>query len=54
MKHALDNSRAVQIYKQYVDAFGLGYEVKDEERLDLLLQPVGLFHTVLHEFRGVG
>ncbi len=45
MKHALDNSRAVQIYKQYVDAFGLGYEVKDEERLEfastpLLLQPL--------------
>lgn len=34
MKHALDNSQAVQIYKQYVDAFGLGYEVKDEERLN--------------------
>ena len=45
MKHALDNSQAVQIYKQYVDAFGLGYEVKDEERLKfastpLLLQPL--------------
>ena len=45
MKHALDNSQAVQIYKQYVDTFGLGYEVKDEERLEfastpLLLQPL--------------
>ena len=45
MKHALDNSQAVQIYKQYVDAFGLGYEVKDEKRLEfastpLLLQPL--------------
>lgn len=45
MKHALDKSQAVQIYKQYVDAFGLGYEVKDEARLEfastpLLLQPL--------------
>lgn len=30
MKKALDDSQAVTIYKQYVSAYGLGYEVKPE------------------------
>ena len=29
MKRALDDSREVGIYRQYVDAIGLGYDVRE-------------------------
>ena len=44
MRSALDNSTAIQIYQQYVSAFGLGWNVDEVETLSFpetaaLLQP---------------
>lgn len=33
MRAALDDSRAIQLYRQYVDAVGLGYEVTADSRV---------------------
>ena len=45
MRSALDDSAAIKIYKQYVDAFGLGWKVNDADSLTFpqtaaLLQPL--------------
>lgn len=45
MEQALNESQAIQIYKQYVEAFGLGYKVTEQsnltfQRTPLLLQPL--------------
>lgn len=42
MKQALNNSSTIQIYKQYVDAFGLGYSVQDEDNLEFASTPMVL------------
>ena len=44
MRSALDDSQAIQIYQQYVSAFGLGWEVEQVDTLSFpetaaLLQP---------------
>ncbi len=36
MHHALDRERGVQIYKQYAERYGLGYEVVDAETQDIV------------------
>lgn len=51
MIQALDDSRAVQIYRQYVDAYGLGYDVRTESKLHfdsttMLLQPLQYAHVL--------
>lgn len=51
MIQALDDSRAVQIYRQYVDAYGLGYDVQTESKLHfdsttMLLQPLQYAHVL--------
>lgn len=52
MINALNNSDAVTIYKQYVDAYGLGYDVQEKyltfEKTPALLQPLK-YATVLEE-----
>ncbi|MFR2314346.1 MAG: DUF881 domain-containing protein [Bifidobacterium sp.] len=45
MKKALDDSQDVTIYRQYVSAFGLGWQVEEKEKLhfeatDALQQPL--------------
>lgn len=35
LQRGLDESRAIQIYRQYVDAYGLGYSVERSDNLDL-------------------
>lgn len=45
MKKALDSSQDVTIYRQYVSAFGLGWQVDEKEKLhfdatDALQQPL--------------
>lgn len=42
MLDALDDSEAIRIYKQYVDAFGLGYDVKEEAHLEFAASPMSL------------
>ncbi|KFI62061.1 Membrane spanning protein [Bifidobacterium cuniculi] len=42
MLDALDDSEAIRIYKQYVDAFGLGYEVEQEAHLEFAAAPMSL------------
>ena len=45
MKKALDSSQDVTIYRQYVSAFGLGWQVEEKDKLhfeatDALQQPL--------------
>ena len=42
MLQSLDDSRAIQIYKQYVDAFGLGYDVEVNRSLTFQRTPLVL------------
>lgn len=49
LQRGLDESHAIQVYRQYVDAYGLGYQVVAEETLELpgRTGAVGLSHAKL-------
>lgn len=57
MKKALDNSQEVTIYRQYVSAFGLGWQVDEKEKLhfdatDALQQPLQYAQAMNNETDG--